>query len=133
MSKKRGDIVYAYERKSKSYLKAAIKEVNPEYYVLQCLAIVDPDGEQIMEFPGVVGCRKGECFSDLFSLKKYQERREKKQMEIYENSIVDVKALLRFPLIYPISNTEGYTDEIAQKVYKKKVLEYFFIDLDEEY
>lgn len=131
LSKRRGEIVFVYEKWSQCFIKAMIKEVNPSYYVLQCIAIVDKEGNHITSYSGKVGCKKGECFSNIDSLIKYRKRRDREQMQIYESRITDLKSLLSFPLNYRISNSEDYKDELAQKVYKKKVLDFFHIDLDD--
>ena len=132
MSKKKGEIVYAYDKRSKCYLKAAIKEVHPKYYVLDCLTIVDKNAEPIMMLGGHVGCRKGECFSNIQSLIQYRKNQDKKEMEIYEREIFNIPSLLAFPLKYDISNTAEYPNLLAQKVYKQKVQEYFFLHIEEE-
>lgn len=132
-----GDIGYIWGYHTCKIYKCKVIQVDPPYsktmlpYTVECLSVVDIDGNIIEADSGEVTCREYDIWltakEAYYSESAVENRQCHEKWDMYAKEINNISDLLKFPFKHNLTDTNR--DDIAYGVYKTKANELFGIKI----
>lgn len=117
--------VYFEEPWSGNIIKATVHEYHTDYMSISCVAVVDPDGNEMNKSYG--NCNQAAANLFASAQEAYTAKQEKFQAKVdkYCSQMITLADVLAFPIMHNVGAAEEYSDLAAQFAYKKRCKELY--------